>query len=84
MWNFKELLMYLLQKDRKKNIREEKKGKDQPFAADSYVSAFRFLCSFGHYGLLLSLLTSPKDLIHSHHQPLHKILKSIIDGFTKE
>lgn len=63
---------------------EGKKDKDQSFAADSYVLAFHFLISFAHFELFLSLLASPKDLIHSHHQPLHKIFKSITDGFTEE
>jgi len=61
-----------------------KKDRDQHYSAESYASAFHFPCSFGHFELLLSLLTSPKDLIHSHHQPLHKRLKSITDGFTEE
>lgn len=61
-----------------------KTDKDQPFALDGCVVAFQSLSSFGHFGLLLSLLTAPKDLTCSHRQPLHKILKSTTDGSTEE
>lgn len=81
MWNFKEVLMYLQQKERKNDIRKKiKEKKKKTFSNHSHVLTFHSHGSFGHFGLLLS----PKDLIRSNRQSPHKILRSVTDSCTEE